>query len=117
MDGLSLLEEARGAGLHVATAGERLVIRGPRRADSVARRLLENKLAVMAALDRVRAETAHEEDLPEPPADRPGFVTELNRSEGQWRWQQRRADAADRALWAWMQAGRPADGCIPQHRA
>jgi hypothetical protein len=50
MDGLTLLEEARGAGLRVAAEGDRLVIRGPKTAEPVARRLLAHKAEVLAAL-------------------------------------------------------------------
>ena len=50
MDGLALLTEARRAGLRVALDGERLVIRGPRRAEPIARRLMEAKPAVVGAL-------------------------------------------------------------------
>src|SRR5262245_5563591 len=50
MDGLMLLHRARDAGLAVAAEDDRLVIRGPRRAESVARLLLEHKRQVMAAL-------------------------------------------------------------------
>ena len=50
MDGLTLLREARAAGLTVAADGARLCIRGPRQAEAVARRLLAHKAAVLAAL-------------------------------------------------------------------
>lgn len=50
MDGLALLTEARAAGLCVAAEGGRLVIRGPRRAEAMARRLMEHKGDVMTAL-------------------------------------------------------------------
>jgi hypothetical protein len=50
MDGLSLLVEARAAGLIVLADGGRLVIRGPKSADAVARRLLAHKAVVLAAL-------------------------------------------------------------------
>lgn len=50
MDGLRLLAEARAAGLTVQARGGQLVIRGPRRAEAIARRLLEHKRTVMAAL-------------------------------------------------------------------
>jgi hypothetical protein len=50
MDGLSLLEEARGAGLRVAAEGDRLVIRGPKTAEPVARRLLAHKAEMLAVL-------------------------------------------------------------------
>jgi len=50
MVGLTLLDEARAAGLTVLADGDRLVVRGPRAAEAVARRLLEHKTAVLAAL-------------------------------------------------------------------
>ncbi len=50
MDGMTLVSEARAAGLIVLADGDRLVIRGPRSADAVARRLLEHKAEVMRAL-------------------------------------------------------------------
>jgi hypothetical protein len=50
MDGLTLLREARAAGLEVQARDGRLVIRGPRRAEPVARRLLAHKALVLDAL-------------------------------------------------------------------
>jgi len=50
MDGLTLLEEARAAGLSVRTEGDRLHIRGPRRAEAVAHRLIAHKALVLEAL-------------------------------------------------------------------
>jgi hypothetical protein len=50
MDGLILLKRAREAGLAVEADGNKLVIRGPRRAESVARLLIEHKPEVLAAL-------------------------------------------------------------------
>jgi hypothetical protein len=50
MDGLTLLEEARAAGLSVLADGDRLCIRGPRRAEPVARRLIAHKALVLQAL-------------------------------------------------------------------
>lgn len=50
MDGVALLSEARDAGLDVLADGERLVVRGPRRAEPVARMLLDHKADVLAAL-------------------------------------------------------------------
>ena len=50
MDGVSLLRRAGEAGLRVAAEGSKLVIRGPRRAEPVARLLLAHKPAVIAAL-------------------------------------------------------------------
>lgn len=53
MDGLMLLKEARAAGLAVRIDGDKLVIRGPRTAEAIAKRLLENKTVVMEALTQV----------------------------------------------------------------
>ncbi|MFI5020863.1 MAG: hypothetical protein ACHQRJ_04305 [Alphaproteobacteria bacterium] len=50
MDGLTLLRQARAAGLAVRVKGETLVIHGPRRAERVARLLIDRKPEVMAAL-------------------------------------------------------------------
>jgi hypothetical protein len=50
MDGLTLLQQAHEPGLAVALEGGRLVIRGPKRAASVARLLIQNKPRVVAAL-------------------------------------------------------------------
>jgi hypothetical protein len=53
MDGLTLLSEGRAAGLTILADGGRLVIRGPRSAESVARRLLDHKTDVLATLAAV----------------------------------------------------------------
>lgn len=50
MDGLTLLAEAETAGLTVAVDGDRLVIRGPKRLESLAKRLIAHKSAVFSAL-------------------------------------------------------------------
>jgi len=51
MVGLTLLAEARAAGLDVeAGADGRLIVRGPRSAEAIARRLLAHKADVMALL-------------------------------------------------------------------
>ncbi len=49
MDGLSLLADAAAAGLVVTAAGDKLLVRGPRSADALARQLIEHKVAVLAA--------------------------------------------------------------------
>lgn len=51
MVGLTLLHEARRAGLRVRTEGGRLIVRGPRSQEALARRLLEHKAEVLAALE------------------------------------------------------------------
>lgn len=53
----ALLDEARRAGLRLAPAGDRLVIRGPKKADRLARALLEYKVEVLALLRREAAVT------------------------------------------------------------
>jgi hypothetical protein len=54
MDGLTLLHEARAAGLMVTVEGGRLRVRGPRRADALARALLAHKEAVLRWLSEPR---------------------------------------------------------------
>ena len=68
MDGLALLTEARAAGLTVNAVGDRLTIRGPRRAESIARRLLEHKAHVLEAQARetTPADAARPEQPPGP---------------------------------------------------
>jgi hypothetical protein len=63
MDGLTLLEEARAAGLVVTVVGEQLQIVGPRRAESVARRLLAHKTEVLQALGFLAQPCVRLEDL------------------------------------------------------
>ena len=50
MAGLTLLEEARAAGLTVRADGDRLVVRGPKWGEPLARALLARKAEVLAAL-------------------------------------------------------------------
>jgi hypothetical protein len=50
MDALSLLAQAHEAGLAVAIAGDKLIVRGPRRAEPTVRLLAKYKPAVMTAL-------------------------------------------------------------------
>ncbi len=50
MDSMRLLDQARGAGLEVSTEGDRLVIRGPKTGDAIARQLLERKAEVVPTL-------------------------------------------------------------------
>ena len=66
MDGMTLLAEAQEAGLTVLADGDRLVVRGPKSAEKLARRLLQNKAQVMAALNDAPAGGG-----PEPAAGRP----------------------------------------------
>lgn len=47
---MSLLRDARAAGLTITSDGDRLLVRGPRQAEPLARALGANKAAVLAAL-------------------------------------------------------------------
>jgi hypothetical protein len=69
MDGLILLRRARDAGLRVEAAGDKLLIRGPKRAEQVVKLLAEHKPEVLAALARPRS------DLIEPLRWRERFTT------------------------------------------
>ena len=55
MGGMTLLDEAHAAGLAVIIDGDKLVVRGPRRAEPIARELLANKREVMAVLATAEA--------------------------------------------------------------
>lgn len=50
MGGVKLLEEARAAGLRVRAQGDRLIVRGPKSAEPVAKALLAKKAEVLALL-------------------------------------------------------------------
>jgi hypothetical protein len=71
MDGLTLLAEASAAGLTVEAVGDRLVVGGPKRAASLAQRLLDQKPAVMKVLQV----PAGQQPVPEPAVEVP--VTSL----------------------------------------
>ncbi len=51
MDGVALLKQAASVGLSVRADGDKLVIRGPRKAEPVVRLLTEHKPAVLAAIN------------------------------------------------------------------
>lgn len=50
MDGVALLVEAEAAGLTVHADGDRLVVRGPKRLELLARKLVSRKLEILIAL-------------------------------------------------------------------
>ena len=50
MDSVALLDVARKVGLQVTTDGQRLIVRGPKQAEPLARQLLAQKAEVMALL-------------------------------------------------------------------
>jgi hypothetical protein len=50
MDAVALVEQARMAGLRVSTAGDRLIVRGPKTAERIAQTVLDWKAAVVAVL-------------------------------------------------------------------
>jgi hypothetical protein len=64
MDGLTLLQQARAAGLAVRAEGDRLCVRGPRRAEALARLLLDHKAQVLAALAPAAPVAVTPGDLP-----------------------------------------------------
>jgi hypothetical protein len=66
MDGVSLLAQARAAGLTVGAVGDRLVIRGPRGGAPIAENLLAHKALVLAALRTACLDCG----APLPPANR-----------------------------------------------
>lgn len=55
MDVVTLLREAEIAGLQVRTDGDKLIVRGPRSLESLARKLLERKADVLPLLTRKEA--------------------------------------------------------------
>jgi len=57
MEGMTLIAEARRVGLTVLAEGDCLVVRGPRSAEALARRLLDKKTDVMAALRQAACES------------------------------------------------------------
>ena len=59
MDGLSLLRQARNAGLRLEAAGDKLKIVGPKRAEPVVKLLAAHKAEVLAALAQPRAKLDH----------------------------------------------------------
>ena len=84
MDGLSLLRRARDAGLRVEAAGDKLLIRGPKRAEPVVKLLAEHKPEVLAALALTPGFTVVPLTDAEPALDQPctvrrGRVQELDR--------------------------------------
>lgn len=50
-----MLEAAEGAGLEVRIEGDRLIVRGPRKAEPVARQLLDHKAELVTHLSRASA--------------------------------------------------------------
>lgn len=58
MDRVTLLREARRVGLDVVEDRDRLVVRGPRRLEPVALRVLAHKAEVLRALEVERSEVA-----------------------------------------------------------
>jgi hypothetical protein len=60
---LTILQRARLAGLSVRAQGDRLLVRGPRRLEALARELIDRKGEVMAALAEEK-QTAWEDAVP-----------------------------------------------------
>lgn len=66
MGSLKLLEEARAVGLKVHAQGERLIVKGPRSAEALAKALLARKAEVMELLRRPFFIDARDDPLPCP---------------------------------------------------
>jgi hypothetical protein len=88
MDGLSLLHQARVAGLRVQAAGNALKITGPRRAEHLVKLLAEHKSAVLAALA---------------PDARSGWQERYEALIVLWSSRQRSSEEAHRLAWADLQ--------------
>lgn len=71
MVGLTLLTEARAAGLAVRVDGDRLIVRGPRQAEALARRLIAHKAEILTALAETASPTGDCEPLRPLPANWP----------------------------------------------
>jgi hypothetical protein len=76
-DALTILIEARASGLEVRTEPGRLVVRGPRALETVARRLLERKIEVSALLAAEDADVAWRVEAMRPQVPRRGAIPML----------------------------------------
>lgn len=102
MDGLTLLQEAKQAGLTVSADGGRIRIRGPKRAADLAHLLIEHKESILALLNG-GASTANEPiTIPPEPPPRPGWINALSIRNNEIVWVQRRRDEADDAYDAYL---------------
>jgi hypothetical protein len=81
MDGLTLLDRAREAGLTLGLEGDLLVIEGPRRAEAIARELLAHKAEIVALLSPPESPT--EPTKPDPHAH---LVGPRSTPWGTWAW-------------------------------
>jgi hypothetical protein len=69
MEGLSLLAEARAAGLTLWVDGDRLIIRGPRSQEALVKRLLSRKAEIIRALEAQRSTSGPAGSLADADAD------------------------------------------------
>ena len=60
MDTLALLQRAHEVGLRVEPMGDKLLVRGPKRAEAVVKLLAEHKAEVLAALSPVYVQVHHQ---------------------------------------------------------
>jgi hypothetical protein len=77
MDGLTMLREARAAGLEIKVDAGRLVVRGPRSAAPLAEQLLAMKQEVIALLGRQDDEVAWRVEAMRPQVPRSGAIPVL----------------------------------------
>lgn len=85
MDGLMLLRQARQAGLRVGADGDRLVVEGPRRLETMARALLAEKPEVLRSLAQEGTEVAWRVKMMRPQVPTKGAIPLLvARPGGPW---------------------------------
>jgi hypothetical protein len=89
MGSLTLLDQARAAGLSVAAVGDRLVIRGPRRAEPIACELMGRKAEVLALL------VAPAEPTLEPEGELPSYPWRSAVADWPASWRQRWGELAN----------------------
>jgi hypothetical protein len=84
VEALILLRKARDAGLAVAQEGDILVIRGPKRAEPIARLLIEKKQEVLAALASANSETRPAHTVAETEKERAAIIERAGRIPREW---------------------------------
>ncbi len=94
MEALVLLRQAREAGLAVLQEGDTLVIRGPKRAEPIARLLIENKPEVLAVLASAICGARPAHIVPETEKERAAIVEYDGRVPRDWAEGYARLDAA-----------------------
>jgi hypothetical protein len=98
----TLLRRAQEAGLAVQAEGDRLIIRGPKRAESVARLLIDHKRDVLAALAPREAARVPDEDVVDRACWRDRYATRIvHRFRRRHPWQEAERLAFGELILAW----------------